>query len=115
MVLAESVNNVKCFYIQLINFQDKEFFEKHKIKKIDHKGSIGIDVNVGGFEITPVGRNKCILKGIANINPHFDWVPKDLLNWILRKVKMKIYGCINWKREQSKWLIRSQQELKNSR
>ena len=70
-----------------INVKDVEFFKKHNIKKYEHKGAINIDVHLGGFEITPIGRNKCLLKGITNINPKFDWLPNNIMNWVLKKVE----------------------------
>lgn len=64
---------------------DNDFFEKHSFKKYQHKGAVNIEVHLGGFEITPLSRDKCLLRGVTNINPKFDWIPGGILNWILKK------------------------------
>ena len=59
-----------------------------------HKGSVNVDVHLGAFEITPQGRDKCILRGVTNLDPKFNWVPHKLLNWILKKVRRFLDGFI---------------------
>jgi hypothetical protein len=64
---------------------DNEFFQKHGFEKYQHKGAVNINVHLGGFEITPLSRTKCLLRGVTNIDPRFDWIPGGILNWILKK------------------------------
>jgi len=45
-----------------------------------------MDMHFGGFQLSPVGKDKCRLKGICNINPNFTWLPNYLINFTFKKV-----------------------------
>jgi len=74
--------------------EDNQFFAKHGFTKYQHKGAVNIDVHLGGFEITPLSRSKCLLRGVTNINPKFDWIPGGLMNWILKKGTLQMVDKI---------------------
>jgi len=73
LILAESIDD------------NKEFIERHQIKKVDNTGTVSIDFNFAGFEIIPVGPNRTRIHGVANVNPKFSWLPASLLNFVLKK------------------------------
>jgi len=72
-----------------------EFIEKHKIQKLDigKSSTVKVDVKFAGFEITPLSENKCLMKGVANVNPRIGFLPTRVINWFLRKAA----GLLFWK------------------
>ncbi len=65
----------------------KEYFDKKSNKKY-----VRAFINIFGFELTILNRNKLICKGIVNCDPKISYVPQSLLNMIGKKV---IYNIIN--------------------
>jgi len=64
---------------------DIEFFAKHELRKIENQGTVNLNFKFGAFEITPIGQNKCKLRGIANINSKMNWLPPPMLNYMFRR------------------------------
>jgi hypothetical protein len=73
LILAESVDD------------NKDFLQKNNVQKLQNSGTVNMDIHFAGFEITPLGPNKCRIYGIANVNPKFTWLPASLLNFVLKK------------------------------
>jgi len=49
-----------------------------------------MDLTLGGLEIEPLGPERTRVKGVANMNPNFSWLPDSLLNFIVRKVRNEV-------------------------
>jgi hypothetical protein len=73
LILAESVD------------ENQEFLQRHDVKKMANSGIVNMDIRFSGFEIIPLGENRCKLRGIANTNPKFNWLPASLLNFLFKK------------------------------
>jgi len=53
-------------------------------------GDVAMDLTLGGLEMEPLGPERTRLKGVANMNPNFSWLPDSLLNFIVRKVRNEV-------------------------
>jgi hypothetical protein len=73
LILAESVD------------ENQDFLARNEVKKVENSGTVNMDIRFGGFEISPLGPNRCKLRGIANINPKFTWLPASVLNYLFKK------------------------------
>ena len=55
-------------------------------KKKDNKKYVRAFINIFGFELTIINRNKLLCKGIVNCDPKINYLPQSLLHMVSKKV-----------------------------
>ncbi len=71
--------------------EDNKVFQDQFLKNANKKYVRG-DINIFGFEMKVINKNKVLLKGLNNIDPKLDFIPQWLVNKISQQVIIYEYN-----------------------
>lgn len=73
MILAKSLDT------------NPELMKRHQVDASKTTKNVKMEMKFACFKIKPLGRNRCEMLGIANVDPKITFLPSRVLNWLVRK------------------------------